>query len=46
VLVALTGWGQATDVARSSEAGFAHHLTKPADIGALLAVVEDVARSC
>jgi signal transduction histidine kinase len=46
VLVALTGWGQATDVARSNAAGFAHHLTKPADIGALLAVVEQIAGSC
>ncbi len=40
VLVALTGWGQQADVARSAEAGFEHHLTKPADIGTLLAVVD------
>ncbi|MED5620748.1 ATP-binding response regulator [Ideonella sp. BN130291] len=45
VLVALTGWGQATDMERSREAGFAHHLTKPADIGALLALVDEVSRS-
>ena len=31
VLVALTGWGQAEDRRRSKEAGFNHHLVKPAD---------------
>ncbi len=31
VLVALTGYGQAEDVRRSHEAGFDHHLVKPAD---------------
>jgi signal transduction histidine kinase len=31
LLVALTGWGQAEDRRRSREAGFDHHLTKPAD---------------
>jgi PAS domain S-box-containing protein len=30
VLVALTGWGQEEDRRRSSEAGFNHHLIKPA----------------
>ncbi|CDG84856.1 hybrid sensor histidine kinase/response regulator [Janthinobacterium agaricidamnosum] len=35
VLVALTGWGAATDRHRSSEAGFDHHLTKPANIDAI-----------
>jgi PAS domain S-box-containing protein len=29
-LVALTGWGQEADKSRSREAGFDHHLTKPA----------------
>ncbi len=32
VLVALTGWGSKADQARSLEAGFDHHLTKPVDI--------------
>jgi len=32
-LVALTGWGAEHDRARSREAGFDHHLTKPADLG-------------
>ncbi len=31
LLVALTGYGQAEDVHRSLEAGFDHHLVKPAD---------------
>ena len=31
VLVALTGYGQESDRARSREAGFDHHLVKPAD---------------
>jgi CheY-like chemotaxis protein len=32
VLVALTGWGSEADQARSLEAGFDFHLTKPVDI--------------
>jgi PAS domain S-box-containing protein len=31
VLIALTGWGQSEDRRRSKEAGFNHHLVKPAD---------------
>lgn len=31
VLVALTGWGQSEDKQRTSEAGFDHHLVKPAE---------------
>jgi PAS domain S-box-containing protein len=31
VIVALTGWGQTEDRRRSKEAGFDHHLVKPAD---------------
>lgn len=34
-LVALTGWGQEEDRRRSQEAGFDHHLTKPADLTTL-----------
>jgi len=29
VLIAITGYGQAEDLRRSHEAGFAHHLMKP-----------------
>ena len=32
-LIALTGWGQEDDRRRSSQAGFDHHLLKPADMG-------------
>lgn len=35
VLVALTGWGAEDDRTRSREAGFDHHLTKPADFTAV-----------
>ncbi len=35
VLVALTGWGTHEDRLRSREAGFDHHLTKPASAAAL-----------
>jgi signal transduction histidine kinase/ActR/RegA family two-component response regulator len=31
LLIAITGWGQSNDRARSAEAGFDHHLTKPVD---------------
>jgi CheY-like chemotaxis protein len=34
-LVALTGWGEAEDRRRTQEAGFDHHLIKPADKAAL-----------
>jgi CheY-like chemotaxis protein len=37
-LIALTGWGQEQDRLRSLAAGFDHHLTKPADLGALEAI--------
>ncbi|GAB3436349.1 PAS domain S-box protein [Massilia solisilvae] len=35
VLIALTGWGAARDMARSHEAGFDQHLTKPVSFEAL-----------
>jgi PAS domain S-box-containing protein len=34
-LIALTGWGQEEDRRRAREAGFDHHLIKPADMEAL-----------
>jgi signal transduction histidine kinase len=39
MLVALTGYGQEDDRKRSAEAGFDHHLTKPADLTALTAIL-------
>lgn len=38
-LVAVTGWGQASDKARAAAAGFNHHLTKPIEPDALANVL-------
>jgi PAS domain S-box-containing protein len=38
-LVALTGWGQREDRRRTTEAGFDHHLVKPADMDALQSIL-------
>jgi PAS domain S-box-containing protein len=38
-LIALTGWGQDDDRRRAREAGFDHHLIKPAEIGELQALL-------
>ena len=43
VLIALTGWGQEQDRRRTREAGFDHHLVKPADIGQLERLLAGVA---
>jgi two-component system, sensor histidine kinase len=43
VLIALSGWGQAPDVQRSREAGFARHLVKPVEIGTIKKTLEAVA---
>lgn len=40
LLVATTGWGQQTDRERSADAGFDHHLVKPADPVALLGLLD------
>ena len=40
-LIALTGWGQSADRARSRAAGFDAHLTKPAEIGTLTAALAE-----
>jgi PAS domain S-box-containing protein len=42
-LVALTGWGAEHDRARSREAGFDHHLTKPVDLGTVQKLLADMA---
>jgi PAS domain S-box-containing protein len=39
LLVALTGYGQETDMRRSAEAGFKRHLVKPADMSLVLATI-------
>jgi len=41
-LVALTGWGQREDRRKAREAGFDHHIVKPADIGVLRELVSSV----
>jgi CheY-like chemotaxis protein len=42
ILIALTGWGQAEDRHRTRDAGFDHHLVKPADITALRSLLLEV----
>jgi CheY-like chemotaxis protein len=43
VLVALTAYGQAQDVARAEEAGFDRHMLKPCDFDALRELLDRVA---
>ena len=45
LLIALTGYGQASDLLRSREEGFAYHFVKPADPLELVALLNDYARS-
>ncbi len=41
-LAAITGYGQATDIAKSKDAGFAAHLVKPIGIDEVQAVIESL----
>jgi CheY-like chemotaxis protein len=41
-IVAVTGWGQEQDRRRAKEAGFDHHLVKPADLQALNALLSSL----
>ncbi len=41
-VIALTGWGQEQDRRRTTEAGFNHHLVKPADPVVLLKLLESI----
>jgi len=43
ILVAVTGWGSAQDVARAHAAGFDHHFTKPVDLDRVLAILRKIA---
>ncbi len=45
VLIAVTGYGQEQDRAQSAAAGFDHHLVKPVDIDALLAILAKTMRT-
>jgi two-component system CheB/CheR fusion protein len=40
-LIALTGYGQSSDIAKTKESGFHHHLTKPVDLDRLLELLEN-----
>ena len=44
-LIALTGYGQNEDRRLAEEAGFDHHLVKPADLGQVARILADVERS-
>jgi hypothetical protein len=46
VLVAMTGYGQATDKLRSQDAGFNHHLVKPTDFGEVQQILATVSGEC
>ena len=40
MLIAITGYGQADDLARSKDAGFDHHLVKPIEPKRLMALLD------
>jgi PAS domain S-box-containing protein len=42
VIIALTGWGQDDDRAKSKEAGFDAHLVKPVDYGELMKLLREL----
>ncbi|QDU28071.1 Autoinducer 2 sensor kinase/phosphatase LuxQ [Anatilimnocola aggregata] len=44
VLIAMTGYGQAEDLQRSKEAGFNHHLVKPADFEKVCKILATVSK--
>jgi CheY-like chemotaxis protein len=45
VLIAITGWGQATDKARALAEGFDVHMTKPVEVTRLVEVLQDPLRT-
>jgi len=45
LLIALTGWGQAADKQRTTEAGFGHHLVKPVQFDVLTRLLASVPSS-
>ena len=45
MLVAVTGYGLPSDIARAKEAGFAHHLVKPVDFERLRSILAAVLRA-
>ena len=45
ILIAVTGYGQEADRQRSRDAGFDHHLVKPADFGKVRQILASVTQS-
>jgi two-component system CheB/CheR fusion protein len=45
LLIAISGYGQESDLRRSREAGFAHHLVKPVDLGLLTEALDSFGQS-
>jgi len=45
VFVAVTGYGQADDKARTRDAGFDHHMTKPVKLTAIVALIDEYVRA-
>ena len=41
LMIAITGWGQDVDRRKSQEAGFDHHLVKPVDASAIVALMHE-----
>lgn len=41
LIIAVSGWGQSRDRQQSQESGFDHHMVKPVDFSALIAVLAD-----
>lgn len=44
-LIALTGYGQESDIRKAQKVGFSHHLTKPAGLAEIEAILTDIARA-
>jgi PAS domain S-box-containing protein len=44
-LIAVTGYGQESDIKRALESGFDYHLVKPVDFDKLIDIIEDLADS-
>jgi CheY-like chemotaxis protein len=45
ILIAMTGYGQEADLQRSQEAGFDHHLVKPADFSKVQKILAGVVQT-
>lgn len=44
-LIALTGYGQESDIRKATKAGFDHHLTKPAGLAEIEEILHSIART-